>query len=295
MGEADVGEADVADVANVTDVARPIALLRARWQALQRELKAAQTLEPRAVHQARVASRRLREALAVVSARGTKPASRRVRALTRALGPVRELDVTGDLAASLGRALGPSDAATLVAFRLHLTALREKRGARARAKLPGARGLARRLEGVLARLEERGDPGALKRIEGRVRARARRLEDAVARAGDGFAPEPIHRVRVAAKKLRYAIELATGPRRDVLLTTLRAAQAKLGAVQDLVVLDALVTQARSGSDARARAGLRRLGALALRECRALHGPYLTQRAHLLACCADARAAWPPRD
>ena len=52
-------------------------------------------VDPEAVHQARVASRRLREVLPIVLAPGgrTERLRRTVRRLTRTLGPVRELDV----------------------------------------------------------------------------------------------------------------------------------------------------------------------------------------------------------
>src|SRR5687767_7109877 len=69
-------------------------LIRQRLRALTRSLPAARAGEVSAIHQARVATRRLREALPVVSdgARGRK-IERVVRRLTQSLGPVRELDV----------------------------------------------------------------------------------------------------------------------------------------------------------------------------------------------------------
>ena len=61
---------------------------------MSRSLPAARAGEVSAIHQARVATRRLREALPLV-ARGApgRKLARAVRRLTRALGPVRELDV----------------------------------------------------------------------------------------------------------------------------------------------------------------------------------------------------------
>ena len=64
----------------------------------KRHLPSAIAGDDRGVHQARVASRRLREAVPVLAA-GLKhskagKASRKIRRLTRALGTVRELDVT---------------------------------------------------------------------------------------------------------------------------------------------------------------------------------------------------------
>src|SRR5258705_161846 len=75
-----------------------VAILRQRLVTLLKAMPAAQEGDETSVHQARVASRRLREALPVVGvsadAAALGRARRRVRRITRALGPVRELDVT---------------------------------------------------------------------------------------------------------------------------------------------------------------------------------------------------------
>src|SRR5262245_51792503 len=80
-------------------------LLRKRLNAVERAWKAARDGDPAAVHQLRVASRRIREVLPVVSD-GQRPqrlrrTSRKVRRLTRTLGPVREHDVSLLLLAAL--------------------------------------------------------------------------------------------------------------------------------------------------------------------------------------------------
>src|SRR5687767_10967462 len=69
-------------------------VIRQRLSALSRSLPGARKGDVKQLHQARVASRRLREALPVLAtgSRGRKLV-RDVRRLTRALGPVRELDV----------------------------------------------------------------------------------------------------------------------------------------------------------------------------------------------------------
>lgn len=271
--------------------APPASRVASRARELLAGLARARTLDAEGVHAARVASRRLREALAIVATRRSARAARRVRAITRGLGPVRELDVALDLVAALSPSLGPADAPAVAALTEHLAALRERRAARARRRLPGARGLARRLGALVSRLaarEGRRHGAWAARTARRVRGRAKRLETAIARTGDRFAPEPLHRVRVAAKKLRYALELAEGPRRSALVATLRRAQGELGDLHDLVVLRALVADALEGSAPAHRAGLRRLSSLALRECRALHARYLTRRPRLVQCCAEAR-------
>ena len=78
------------------------ASLGKRRAALAKHLPKALTGDSHAVHQARVASRRLRETLPIVgadldgakAAKGAKKVGRHMRLLTRALGPVRELEVT---------------------------------------------------------------------------------------------------------------------------------------------------------------------------------------------------------
>src|SRR5579859_1225379 len=75
-----------------------VRLLQRRALALRRYLAAAVAGKDTGVHQARVASRRLREALPVLTEglHHTKKskAERKIRRLTQALGTVRELDVT---------------------------------------------------------------------------------------------------------------------------------------------------------------------------------------------------------
>jgi CHAD domain-containing protein len=73
-------------------------LLKQRLTTMLEAMPAAQAGDTRSVHQARVATRRLREALPVLCASVNQPAltrvQRQVRKMTRALGPVRELDVS---------------------------------------------------------------------------------------------------------------------------------------------------------------------------------------------------------
>ena len=75
-----------------------VRLLERRTRALHRQLAAAVAGKDTGVHQARVASRRLREALPVLTEgldhSQAGRAQRKIRRLTQALGSVRELDVT---------------------------------------------------------------------------------------------------------------------------------------------------------------------------------------------------------
>ena len=69
-------------------------LIRQRLQALEKSLPAASRGDVEALHQARVASRRLREAFPLVARPSrARRLERQMRKLTRTLGPVRDLDV----------------------------------------------------------------------------------------------------------------------------------------------------------------------------------------------------------
>ena len=77
----------------------------------------------------------------------------------------------------------------------------------------------------------------------RLRRRALRVMTSMAAAGTLYSPEALHEVRIAAKKLRYAFELA----RDLsnayvnpLIASLKEVQDRLGRIHDLHVLDQYV-------------------------------------------------------
>src|SRR6187401_501840 len=82
-------------------------LLQRLSRALKRHLPQAVAGDDTGVHQARVTTRRLREAVPVLATglKGSKAgkARRKIRRLTRALGTVRELDVTIQLLDELAR------------------------------------------------------------------------------------------------------------------------------------------------------------------------------------------------
>jgi CHAD domain-containing protein len=222
--------------------------LTQRVEALAAHLPSALAGDGRGIHHARVATRRLREILPIVadtrSGRGRR-LRRHLKRLTAALGPVRELDVA--LSLLNGRAEGgPTPAA--MALRAHLT---ERRSAAfdALGKACDA-GRARRLLRKLAHLVKTAEPslrrrrGELPKRERRRLARgvidrARALGSAVVVAGALLVVDRVHAVRIAAKRLRYALEL-TGElglaRTASLVARLRTMQDVLGALHDLDVL-----------------------------------------------------------
>jgi CHAD domain-containing protein len=286
-------------------------LLHRRLRAFARALPDAGGGDVSAVHKARVASRRLREAVPVVltdvPARKAKRLARGFRRITRALGPVREIDVTiGVLETTATRF--PEAAASLQVVADHLHAERDRR----REEMLG------RLENVDAdRLVSKVDtiggtasqPAAVALsvsravLAVRMVRRARDLHQAVAAAGALYAPEPLHAVRIAAKKLRYAMELARElrlvPSRRP-LRQLEHMQDTLGQLHDLQILIERLAVAQAAlpvSDA-VLADLARVSRALDDECRRLHADYVGCRDAMLGAVDDALemvTAGPVRD
>lgn len=265
-------------------------LVTRRHDALRAQAGEAHDGKVDAVHQARVASRRLREVVPVLG-RGLdevrlKPLRRDLRDLTRALGPVRELDVAIGMVEELP-AEGPDAERLAEAWRDHLE--RRRLGpARAlrKALATGPRGeLDRALEAFAAARTVSLDESWREGLTRRLIARAQDLRDHIERTGTAYHPEPLHEVRIAIKKLRYVLEITgeAGLARVLRpLRTLKTAQESLGHLHDL---DVLITSLLSvpgtapGKDLQHAAA----SAVAMIEAasRVLHRRYLRNRAALL--------------
>jgi CHAD domain-containing protein len=283
-----------------------VRLLERRARALRRQLAAAVAGKDTGVHQARVASRRLREALPVLTEglHHTKApkAKRKIRRLTQALGTVRELDVTLHLIDELGERPGIPRAA-LTEVRAQVIEAREKRRRVMldRVSKVNTEKLNRRLLEVRTALANPA-PGHNWRaaLALRVVRRARRLEKAIEYAGQIYAPEALHLVRIAAKKLRYSLEIAdesgVAPCAET-VRTIKRVQDTLGRLHDLQVLQHHVADV--GAAPRARrgtpdAGLAALSRLIEDECRYLHGRYVASLTQLREAAEAARRDVPAR-
>ncbi|MFN8547283.1 MAG: CHAD domain-containing protein [Candidatus Eisenbacteria bacterium] len=227
--------------------------------------------EPEALHQMRVAVRRLRAGLSFfreVLPEASERHRARLRALGRALGPVRDLDVLSQemaRAASAARKCGVEEATGLEALRVVL----ERRRAEARARLVrrlDAPGHARDLERLTSFLRRgaprRGIPIRPAREElptwiGRRRRRLRRLLGSLEADGPTAA---LHEARIAAKKLRYALEFSQPlyePESARYVRRLVDLQDLLGTVQDLAVGQSILLGLRVPRDPEERARLLR--------------------------------------
>ena len=276
-------------------------LLERRTRALQRHLPSAVKGDYDGVHQARVATRRLREAVPVLTT-GTKGAKtgkarRKIRRLTRALGTVRELDVTMGILDELAQRPGiPRNA--LEDVRAHVLNEREEQRKVMLERLGevNAQKLSRRLHAVATALSN-GEPDAWReRLAGRLSTRAKRFANAVQDAGHIYTPERLHRVRISAKKLRYALEIAADGgvvAAQPLVNLLKRAQDTLGRLHDLQVLQHHVADVQAAPPARRAATNGALEAItrALEaDCRHLHARYLASSAALLEVSDKSRSA-----
>lgn len=292
--------------------ARPLApvtttLLARRTRELERHLPLAVAGDDTGVHQARVASRRLREALPVLAAgltRGRK-AGRKIRRVTRALGIVREMDVTMAILDELTqRADVPRGA--LEDVRTHVLAERDRRRALMLDKLDhlNTAKLSRRLRDVAQAVAGEAEGEWRQTLATRVRVRAKRLGASIQMAGRMYSPDRLHAVRIATKKLRYALELAAdagirAARRAV--SALKRTQESLGRLNDLHVIQGHIGIVQADPPARrgpVDGGLDALRLLLEDECRHLHARYVAQLPALLELVdtcrrplADEVAAW----
>jgi len=271
-------------------------LLKRRLDRFTRVLDGLEHGEVRALHRARVASRRLRELVPMLQLDHglSKKLSRRLRKVTTRLGVVRELDVLLMLIDELhvsrrdhGTALGrvgvavskDRDQARRKLFaRLPVTEMR-----RLADKLARAAAALQLLEAASSKSASRNWKWAL---ETRVAGRAVRLAADMQDAGALYLPERLHAVRIALKKLRYAAELSNeiaGRRSDADIRTLKRGQDLLGRMHDFQVLIDRVRQLQASLAPPSVAVWRDLDALMEMledDCRRLHARYMRVRDEL---------------
>jgi CHAD domain-containing protein len=283
--------------------ARPIRLLRQRVRAVTEALPAAAAGEVRGVHRARVATRRLRAWLpalgGLADAGPLRRLRRAVRRLTRALGPVRELDVALGHLDSIGRDAGVPD-----------RVLARVRGQLRTQRLAARRDLLQALErhpadrltalaetiGIEPADAEPLMAAAVREARARAAQRALALSAAIGAAGPLYAAEPLHEVRIAAKQLRYALEVdlaLSGSRAERQVRQLKGLQDILGLVHDYEVLAAHVRAVQSDSAVGQPAVARHLDTLLLaleRACRAGHARFLRARPLFIDLCRAVAAA-----
>jgi CHAD domain-containing protein len=281
------------------------------------------------LHKVRVASRRIREALPVVAvaapASKVKKLNRKMRDLTRYLGPIRELDVELDLLEHESKHPDiPSRA--VETMRREIASKRDglRHGLEKKAPIGDLKKLVRKLERIAERdhgkdkAGKRGDGG--KREEGRgkkgegpidrafedqwrgalatrLMRRAKSLRVALEKAGPFYAPERIHDVRIATKKLRYALEIAHDagvPDAAARVKLLKRQQERLGRLHDLQLLLKHLREAEAAPGSGARADdLIAYADVLERDCRTLHAGFVEHRQELAECVRAVRQQLVP--
>jgi CHAD domain-containing protein len=239
-----------------------------------------------AIHRVRVASRRLRAALPIAAASSDARVAallRNVRRVTRALAKVREMDVIRKVLRRLA-AEGVCSPASLARLDEHAADLRDKGLARARARLdrvPRA-DVADRVNAAVRTVRRADAAPVAAELVGEIKRRGEQFLDALDAAGVVYAVEPLHQVRLAAKKLRYTLELAHdlfGEQPAQTARQLKHFQEVLGDLHDAQMAQQFVR------DAAVAARLQSWDLPAVdREleltCRRLHGRVVRQRAGL---------------
>jgi CHAD domain-containing protein len=277
-------------------------LIAQRLRTLEAALPDAAQGNKEALHKARIASRRIREALPLLSAGDrVRRLERKIRKITRALGPVRELDVALQILDEVEKS-GELSRAALARLREAVARERQVLQADMKRRLEDCNvpKLRKRAVAAARKAIENGsmrrDPVRLARARARAARRAERLRAAIESASGIYLPDRLHDVRIAVKKLRYALELVrelSGSRASAQLKTLSKIQDALGRMHDLEVLIARTrgVQGAPGAPTLKLSGeLDRLVRRFETECRQLHAHYMTSRRHLLDICDRAVAA-----
>jgi CHAD domain-containing protein len=277
-------------------------LLRDRLDRFARALHGVEQGDSEALHNARIASRRLRELLPILQLDHsiTKKLGKRLRRVTRDLGTQRDAEVLDGLIDELLKAR-PKLKRALQRLDSDLRRDASKHGDDA-GDVP-TRTMARavrKLEKVAGQLRQEDRDGPARRAPARARAarwavdarvarRAERVRAVVRAAGALYLPERLHTVRIALKKLRYSVELSeelAGNRVAPVLRTLKRAQDLLGRLHDLQMLIERTREVHASlSVSTGTTAGRELDALIATledECRRLHARYMHQRATLVA-------------
>jgi CHAD domain-containing protein len=277
-------------------------LIRQRLAALTRTLPSASGGDVNAIHQARVATRRVRAALPIAT-RGSRrrKLKKSFTRLTRALGGVRELDVailTLDELAS-----DPSvPQEGLEQLRVILQEERQRFYAEMNRILQHV-DLDRLQRKTLAAAEHASqhdsDQSDLKRLRLVIKRAGRRafaLQAAIENAGNIYLADRLHQVRIAVKKLRYVLEIArelSRSRASARIRMLKNAQDLLGRMHDLEVLITRIRALQGSARAptlKVSADLDRLVRRLETECRQLHVRYMDFKKKLLELCDYVAAA-----
>ena len=277
----------------------PQSLLRRQVCALQDHMPAVLDGAAVGVHDARIATRRIRELL-LLAGEWHRPEivdqlHQGFRAIGRALGKVRDADVRILLLEHLEPRI-PSAAPALLGVRQQ----QERR------RLELMRRLIKQFEddGLLDLMREalpgrRASPGWgrgsgrrwQQQLQSSLRDRAQRVTDAINHATGVYFPHRVHSARIAIKKLRYVLEIAEATRTlraTGAVPTLKKAQDILGDLHDRQELIDELGDAKPGDAATTADQLNLVTHVVAADISDLHARYLSRRNLVLAVAGDAR-------
>lgn len=259
------------------------------------------------LHKTRVASRRIREALPVVGVTASpakvKKLGKKMRALTRSLGPIRELDVELNMLEDESKTEGvPVRVIEMVRREVasRRQALREELADKS--EVPDLKKLIRKLERLAGKGAKGKGQGAKEQskieaqwrgvLAARVMRRAKALAAALDEAGPLYAPERLHDVRISTKKLRYALEIAADAgvaAAAPLVRLLKRHQERLGHLHDLQMLLKHVRETENSRSVGSRVNDLTAYADSLdRECRRRHAEFVEHRSELALVAKEVR-------
>jgi len=253
-----------------------------------------------AIHDVRVASRRLRAALPIAgeaTRTDVRAIIRTIRKVTRAFSGLREADVVLELVQAWP-ASGSWSALALTRLETRCDQLRaqEFRASRDAMERVDLEDLTAQCVTLGASLKQTAEPGAVAlALAGETRRRVHALQEAITDTGIVYAVEPLHRIRLAAKKLRYTLEVASRAlpaagskaRRQ-----LKGVQSRLGDLHDLQILQQHVREAaaEAAADPALSADLKAMDRAIEVRCRQAHAGILRTRPRLDAALTDVDRA-----
>ena len=267
----------------------PISLAREQFHVLEGHLTGVYTGNPDSIHDARVATRRLREILPLVDADMNPTLQAEFKRMGRCLGRVRDFDVERALLLRMEERL-PATAAVASIARARLQRSRSKqlrKSIKTIEKLDFA-GLMKAMSAMHPTWRERMSLTApwTTRLRAHTAERVLGVRAAMTHATGAYFPRRAHGTRIALKKLRYIVEVAaaSGTWRPLrLLKDLRKFQATLGELHDAETLLCTVQDLVTDTDVSARE-LELVRQVLEKDIVDQHARYIAKRDAVLAVC-----------
>lgn len=235
--------------------------LKAQARAIKKNLKPLQKADSDAIHDMRVASRRLRAVLTELRSsfdpKQAEPLRKKARKITRNLGRARELDVSIALLETLDDEFKGKPATVHLAEFLLKERGEEDAAVAKAAKLAGSKKFT-------AAIKELAAGGDSCRIRQAAKSTTARYEGVVAAYNEWHAKstsETLHALRVALKKFRYTCEIFAdlyGKPMKTFIKSLKEIQETLGQWHDYSVLKNDIEKAKAAAPKKAQPGMEAL-------------------------------------